>query len=122
MGRHGRGHPGTPGAAVARCAAALVALAALLPAAQCGAPTMWLQPLVDIDPLAVCNDGSPAGYYFIEGTTQANVWLIYLEGGMWCARPFVSASLPQPPREREAAQRHLLCSGTDECATRVGAR
>jgi hypothetical protein len=79
------GRPGAPDAATARCALALAALAALLPAARAGAPTMWMQPLVDIDPLAVCNDGSPASYYFIEGTTQANVWLIYLEGGMWCA-------------------------------------
>ena len=80
--------------------ALLFLLLALLPLAQCGAPVMWLQPLVDIDPLALCNgvqcsalragpvsrtahsnpDGSPAGYYFVPGTTQSDVYLVYLEG------------------------------------------
>ena len=70
----------------ARLAAAvlLLALGALLPGAHGGAPTMWLQGLLEIDPLAVCNDGSPAGFYFVPGTTQSNIWLVYLEGGMWC--------------------------------------
>jgi len=71
---------------LATAALLLATLAALLPRAHGGAPTMWLQPVVDIDPLAVCNDGSPSGFYFVPGTTQSNVWLVYLEGGMWCVR------------------------------------
>ena len=43
-------------------------------------------PLSQLDGLAVCNDGSPSGYYFVPGTTQSNIWLVYLEGGMWYAR------------------------------------
>ena len=60
-------------------------LAQLLVCALGGAPTMWLQPVVDIDPLAVCNDGSPAGYYVIPATTQPDLFLLYLEGGMCVA-------------------------------------
>eukprot|EP00416_Gambierdiscus_australes_P024054 CAMPEP_0171075066 /NCGR_PEP_ID=MMETSP0766_2-20121228/12548_1 /TAXON_ID=439317 /ORGANISM="Gambierdiscus australes, Strain CAWD 149" /LENGTH=406 /DNA_ID=CAMNT_0011531901 /DNA_START=17 /DNA_END=1238 /DNA_ORIENTATION=+ len=33
---------------------------------------------------AVCNDGSPAGYYFKNGTGDNNIWIVYLEGGGWC--------------------------------------
>eukprot|EP00026_Physarum_polycephalum_P010839 Phypoly_transcript_11020.p1 GENE.Phypoly_transcript_11020~~Phypoly_transcript_11020.p1 ORF type:complete len:385 (+),score=54.55 Phypoly_transcript_11020:49-1155(+) len=34
---------------------------------------------------AVCNDGSPAGFYFKPGTgSGANVWLIHQEGGYCC--------------------------------------
>eukprot|EP00658_Telonema_sp_P-2_P048181 TRINITY_DN36663_c0_g2_i1.p1 TRINITY_DN36663_c0_g2~~TRINITY_DN36663_c0_g2_i1.p1 ORF type:complete len:391 (+),score=66.92 TRINITY_DN36663_c0_g2_i1:201-1373(+) len=35
------------------------------------------------DPLAVCNDGSQAGYYYKEGT-DPQLWLVYLAGGDWC--------------------------------------
>ena len=74
-----------PGRARLGAAALLLAtVGALLPGAHGGAPTMWLQGLLEIDPLAVCNDGSPAGFYFVPGTTQSNIWLVYLEGGMWC--------------------------------------
>lgn len=31
---------------------------------------------------AVCNDGTPAGYYFRKGTSDR--WLIFFEGGFWC--------------------------------------
>ena len=37
---------------------------------------------VKSDPLAVCNDGSPAVYYLKEG--DPTLWLVYLEGGGWC--------------------------------------
>lgn len=73
-------------ARLASAALLVAALAAVLPGARGGAPLMWLQGVVDIDPLAVCNDGSPSGYYFVPGTTQSNIWLVYLEGGMWYAR------------------------------------
>ena len=46
---------------------------------------MTLYYLNDIDPLATCNDGSPAGYYFAEGSgSSANLWIVYLEGSMFC--------------------------------------
>ena len=96
--------------------AALLALALLPCYVLGGAPTMWLQPVVDIDPLAVstpvekplseararhslsstaqvCNDGSPAGYYVIPATTQPDVFLLYLEGGMCVARCLTTGSL-----------------------------
>ncbi len=35
---------------------------------------------------AVCNDGTPAVYYFKRGSdADANHWLIFLEGGGWCS-------------------------------------
>ena len=34
-------------------------------------------------PDAVCNDGSPGGYYWSKGTNP-DLWLLYLEGGFWC--------------------------------------
>jgi len=51
-----------------------------------GTSTMWIQPvLTNIDPDAVCNDGTPGMYYFSPGTgAGANLWLVYLEGGYWC--------------------------------------
>lgn len=35
---------------------------------------------------AVCNDGSPGAFYFHKASdpAQANIWLVYLEGGDWC--------------------------------------
>lgn len=47
----------------------------------------------DVNPAAVCTDGSPAGYYFgpafIPDTVSASdpetTWLVYLEGGGWCS-------------------------------------
>jgi hypothetical protein len=35
-------------------------------------------------PNAVCNDGSPAGYY-LEAGSDPSTWVIMLEGGSWCA-------------------------------------
>jgi hypothetical protein len=37
---------------------------------------------IDNDDKAVCNDGSPSAYYFLDG--DPSTWLIYLEGGGWC--------------------------------------
>ncbi len=106
----------------------LAAALAALPAARSGAPTMWLQSVVDIDPLAVraqhtanhacssahapprprtrqlCNDGSPAGYYFVPGTTQPDVWLVYLEGGMCVARAAVRRHAAPRARADAAAR------------------
>merc|ERR1711972_1159762 len=34
---------------------------------------------------AVCNDGTPGGYWFRQGTgSGSNRWLIHLQGGFWC--------------------------------------
>lgn len=37
-------------------------------------------------PNAVCNDGSPAAYYYSQGT-DPSLWLVYLEGGAWPRAP-----------------------------------
>ena len=31
----------------------------------------------------MCNDGTPAGYFFKAGSDPKQ-WLVYLEGGYWC--------------------------------------
>jgi hypothetical protein len=41
------------------------------PVGTLGTSTLTLNWLTAIDPLAVCNDGSPAGYYFAPGTGDA---------------------------------------------------
>jgi hypothetical protein len=38
--------------------------------------------LLTEDPLAVCLDGSPSGFYLRKGTVQS--WVVELEGGGWC--------------------------------------
>lgn len=45
-----------------------------------------LEHVQTIDDGAVCNDGSPAGYYIDHSTNSdyQGVFLLYLEGGMWC--------------------------------------
>jgi len=41
--------------------------------------------LNDVSPLALCNDGSPAAYYFRQGHGNGtNRWIIRLQGGGWC--------------------------------------
>lgn len=35
-------------------------------------------------PLGVCNDGTPAGYYFSPSPNNGNDWLLFLEGGGMC--------------------------------------
>eukprot|EP00931_Biecheleriopsis_adriatica_P115814 TRINITY_DN91568_c0_g1_i1.p1 TRINITY_DN91568_c0_g1~~TRINITY_DN91568_c0_g1_i1.p1 ORF type:complete len:845 (-),score=126.78 TRINITY_DN91568_c0_g1_i1:77-2611(-) len=40
--------------------------------------------LKDIDSKAVCNDGSPAAYYFRPGQEGTRTWMVYLEPGGWC--------------------------------------
>ena len=47
---------------------------------------MHLQWLSQIDPLAVCNDGSPGAYYFSPSTDSAysNYFVIHLPGGSQC--------------------------------------
>jgi len=43
-----------------------------------------LRMLTDVDPLAVCVDGSPAGYYWQEGDQDSSMWIIDMQGGGWC--------------------------------------
>eukprot|EP00928_Gymnodinium_smaydae_P048347 TRINITY_DN32309_c0_g1_i1.p1 TRINITY_DN32309_c0_g1~~TRINITY_DN32309_c0_g1_i1.p1 ORF type:complete len:446 (+),score=72.95 TRINITY_DN32309_c0_g1_i1:36-1340(+) len=40
--------------------------------------------LEDVDPLAVCTDGTPAGYYYSASETESTDWIIHLQGGGWC--------------------------------------
>jgi len=40
--------------------------------------------LAEVDPLAVCSNGSPGIYYWSKATTEPNMWLVYLMGGGWC--------------------------------------
>jgi hypothetical protein len=41
--------------------------------------------LTDLNPDAVCNDGSPATYFFRPGSgSGASIWTIYFEGGGFC--------------------------------------
>jgi len=40
--------------------------------------------LTSTDPLAVCNDGSPATYYWKKSPTGSNKWLVMLAGGVGC--------------------------------------
>ena len=50
-----------------------------------GTTTFTINWLTDIDPLAQCNDGSPAAYYYAKGTgSSADLWVVYLEGSMFC--------------------------------------
>lgn len=35
-------------------------------------------------PLAVCNDGTPAAYYYRPGDPGSRQWLVYLDGEGWC--------------------------------------
>jgi hypothetical protein len=47
-------------------------------------------------PQAVCNDGSPAGFYYSAGSDPNN-WVVYLEGGAETP-PALSAEAPRPAR------------------------
>mmetsp|Transcript_26822 Transcript_26822/g.52856 ORF Transcript_26822/g.52856 Transcript_26822/m.52856 type:complete len:409 (-) Transcript_26822:517-1743(-) len=50
------------------------------------AAKMDLVSFADKDPQAVCNDGSPSGYYWSESTVShmSHIWVVWLQGGMWC--------------------------------------
>ncbi len=57
----------------------------------------------------MCNDGSPGGYYFRKGADGSTLWVVYLEGGMWCA-PFARAVRPRVRRDGGTCARR-----TDPC-------
>ncbi|KAH8050662.1 pectin acetylesterase [Aureococcus anophagefferens] len=73
---------------VLRKAALVAALAATAGAWSCndaGAETlMTLTSLQATDAGAVCNDGTPAAYYFAPGSPSSKTFLVYLSGGGQC--------------------------------------
>ena len=73
---------------VLRKAALVAALAATAGAWSCndaGAETlMTLTSLKATDAGAVCNDGTPAAYYFAPGSPSSKTFLVYLSGGGQC--------------------------------------
>ena len=73
---------------VLRKAALVAALATTAGAWSCndaGAETlMTLTSLKATDAGAVCNDGSPAAYYFAPGSPSSKTFLVYLSGGGQC--------------------------------------
>jgi len=44
----------------------------------------WEPRFLEDYPLAICNDGSPAAYYYRPGMAQSRQWLVFLEGAGWC--------------------------------------
>lgn len=64
---------------------ALIALLAVLSGNANGASVLNLHKFDTRQfPHAVCNDGSPSGFYFQAATTHPNRWVLHLEGGWWC--------------------------------------
>jgi len=55
----------------------------LLPLAAAAGPR-WEPRFLGDYPLAVCNDGTPAAYYFRPGDPGLRRWLVYLDGEGWC--------------------------------------
>jgi hypothetical protein len=47
-------------------------------------PNAWEARFLEDYPLAICNDGSPAAYYYRQGFSQSRQWLVFLEGAGWC--------------------------------------
>jgi hypothetical protein len=50
-------------------------------------PASFTKRLLDTTtyPNAVCNDGTPAGYYPAAGAAGSQTWILFLEGGSWCS-------------------------------------
>ena len=73
---------------VLRKAALVAALAATAGAWSCNDPgaetLMTLTSLKATDAGAVCNDGTPAAYYFAPGSPSSKTFLVYLSGGGQC--------------------------------------
>ena len=82
------------GSLAATTAVLLLGLLRLLPSggawrcdgdAQSATPTRLPKfTLADIDPGAVCNDGTAAEYY-LRANPASDLWLVYLAGGAWCS-------------------------------------
>lgn len=64
---------------------ALIAVLAAVVAQTEAIPRLELH-MLDIQkfPRAICNDGSPSGFYYQAATTNTNRWILHLEGGWWC--------------------------------------
>jgi O-palmitoleoyl-L-serine hydrolase len=67
--------------------ATAAAVAAATAAALAGVAGATQMPLTLLDtaryPLAVCGDGTPAGYYWRASPTKSNTWVLFQEGGGW---------------------------------------
>jgi len=62
-----------------------VALISYLIGTTCAAADLKRFYLDTVDPLAICNDGSPAAYYYRAGEgLGSSRWIIRLQGGGWC--------------------------------------
>jgi hypothetical protein len=61
----------------------LAAAAAVLAAASASVSLKLRKLDLNTYPFAVCNDGSPAGYYIRPSTTGSTTTLIFQEGGGW---------------------------------------
>jgi len=73
--------------------------AAPLPSVAPGASLMQLHSLARVDAMAVCNDGSPAGFYYAAGS-DPSTWLVYLQGAPALRR--CTLALPLTPRPQAA--------------------
>jgi len=91
----------------------------------------WEPHFLKAYPAAVCNDGSPAVYYYRAGTQQSRHWLVYLEGGLWCwdkasckpgtAGITTSVHFPREPKAIELWASHLRGFFDDEGSAFAGA-
>ena len=84
-----------------------------------GPAPLYLQaPLTQIDPLAMCADGSPAAFYFKPSNKNgsSNVWIIYLDGGyQWRALP----DEPEPCMYRIAVLKEPCTNELSDCSKLV---
>jgi len=39
---------------------------------------------LSVHPNALCNDGTPSGFYFKPGSPSSNLWIVFQQGGEWC--------------------------------------
>jgi len=68
--------------------------------------------LRDVDPWAVCGDGSPAAYYFRASATGSNMWIVDLQGGGWC-------DSEDSCRERCKSGKDVMCTSSGDSTQQV---
>mmetsp|Transcript_24582 Transcript_24582/g.47865 ORF Transcript_24582/g.47865 Transcript_24582/m.47865 type:complete len:453 (+) Transcript_24582:100-1458(+) len=64
--------------------ASLVLLAAVRVSGMPDPTRPWVPRFLDSYPLAICNDGSPAAYFYRQGLEGSRRWFVYLDGVGWC--------------------------------------